>query len=148
MSSDWQDTEYEDRQALSLRQLEALAEASDLQSHTRNHPILPSCPSTLASGEILGSADDLERLIGARPRGFAYPNGDYSERDIELVRAAGYECAFTVEPGYNSADTDHYRLKRVLIADDAGETELVACASGAYAILARIIRRVLRLQSP
>jgi hypothetical protein len=55
------ETEYEDRQALSLEELRALAEVCDVQSHTRFHPTLPTCTTEVARDEIAGSASDLAR---------------------------------------------------------------------------------------
>jgi peptidoglycan/xylan/chitin deacetylase (PgdA/CDA1 family) len=133
------DLEYPDRQALSVRELAEMAPWVDFQSHSRTHPILPRCTDDVAASKIVGSAEDVERLTGIPPRAFAYPNGDFSERDVDLVRRAGYECGLTIEPGYNDARTDPYRLKRIFIDDDASLTELDVCASGVYGILMRLL---------
>lgn len=142
------ETEYDERQALSLEELRALAEVCDLQSHTRFHPVLPTCTTEVAREEITDAASELEELIGERPRAFAYPHGDYSDRDVDLVREAGYDCAFTVEPGLNLPSTDPYRLKRILVRCEAGTSELVVRASGGYVILLAALRRALHIPTP
>jgi len=134
------DTPYPDRQALSIEELARMGTQVDFQSHSRTHPILTNCTDQQAWREIAGSADELRSLTGAPARAFAYPNGVYSERVIDLVREAGYECAVTIEPGYDDATTDPYRLKRLPIGDEAGVTELVARASGVYGVLVTSVR--------
>jgi peptidoglycan/xylan/chitin deacetylase (PgdA/CDA1 family) len=135
-------TEYPTRQALSTDELRVMSARVDIQAHSRSHPILPRCSDENALSEIAGSAADLEQLTGTRPTAFAYPNGDYSERDTHLVQRAGYECAFTIDPGYNGKATDPYRLKRIVVGDDANPTELVVRASGMFGILASAARRL------
>jgi peptidoglycan/xylan/chitin deacetylase (PgdA/CDA1 family) len=135
------ETEYPDRQALSLDEIRAMAASVDFGAHTRSHPVLPECTDDRAAIEIAGSFDDVEQLTGVRAKAFAYPNGDASERDAELARQAGFECAFTVETGYDAAATDRYRLRRITVPDSAGTSELVARASGAYGALAGWLRR-------
>lgn len=136
-----QGADYPDRQALSLDEISEMSAWADVEAHTCSHPILPTCSDDQAEWEIAGSADDVERMTGMRPRAFAYPNGDRSARDVALVRTAGYEAAFTVEPGYVGAASDRYALPRIVISNDAGATELIARASGVYGALARAGRR-------
>jgi peptidoglycan/xylan/chitin deacetylase (PgdA/CDA1 family) len=136
------DADFPDRQALSLDEISEMSGWADVEPHTRSHPILPTCADEQAEREIAGSAEDVERMTGRRPRAFAYPNGDHSARDVALIQKAGYEAAFTVWPGYVSAGSDPYVLPRIVIGDDAGTTELIARASGVYGALTRAGRRV------
>jgi len=135
-------TEYPDRAALSLDEVAEMAPHVDFGAHTRSHPILPRCDADEAEREILGSADDVERMTGRRASAFAYPNGDHSPRDVDLVRRAGCDCAFTVEPGYVTAASDPYLLSRVFINERAGTTEVISAASGVYAIALGAVKRV------
>jgi peptidoglycan/xylan/chitin deacetylase (PgdA/CDA1 family) len=135
------EVEYPDRQALSLDEVTEMASVADFGSHCRTHPILPACDDELARSEIAGSAEDLEKMTGRRAGVLAYPNGDFSQRDVELVREAGYDGAMTIAAGYIDARSDPYRLNRIYIDDAAGVTELAACASGVYGGLMRWIRR-------
>ena len=53
--------------------------------------------------------------LGMPPRHFAYPNGgseDFGERDMRLVREAGFETATTSIEGINRPGADPYRLLR------------------------------------
>jgi poly-beta-1,6-N-acetyl-D-glucosamine N-deacetylase len=76
--------EFDERQALSIAELRELNSRADFQSHTVFHPILPRCSEEKAEAEIAGSRSDLQRL-GCEVYALAYPNGDYSERELRLA---------------------------------------------------------------
>ena len=104
----------------------------NFQSHTLFHPILPNCTDEEAKREIINSKLILESDYKLRINAIAYPNGDYSERDILLCKEAGYECGITVDHGFNTIDTDLFRLKRFSINDTNNIDELIVRASGVY----------------
>ncbi|MFC4172163.1 polysaccharide deacetylase family protein [Microvirga sp. GCM10011540] len=71
-------------------------------AHTHTHPILTSLPQEEASREIATSVEHLTRHLGAKPLGFAYPNGsvrDYSAAHGGAVEAEGLPLAFSLGPG-------------------------------------------------
>lgn len=111
---------YPDRQALNIKEMKEMGEDVDFQPHTQFHPILPHCTETECRQEILGSKVDLERLLGIECPHFSYPNGDYTEREIEVVKASGFRSARTTDIGWNTLETAPYQLKTIPIADDAG----------------------------
>ena len=113
---------YPDRQALNIAEMQAMAKDVDFQPHTQFHPILPRCTETECRQEILGSKTDLETLLGIECSHFSYPNGDYTEREMEIVKAGGFRSARTTDIGWNTLDTSPYRLKAIPITDDAGLT--------------------------
>lgn len=111
---------YPDRQALNISEIQQMAESVDFQPHTQFHPILPHCPEMECRREILKSKADLETLLGIECSHFSYPNGDYTEREIEIVKAGGFRSARTTDIGWNTLDTPPYQLKAIPITDDAG----------------------------
>jgi peptidoglycan/xylan/chitin deacetylase (PgdA/CDA1 family) len=113
---------YPDRQALDIAEIKEMVENVDFQPHTQFHPILPHCTDVECKQEILGSKTDLEELLGVECSHFSYPNGDYTEREIEIVKAGGFQSARTTEIGWNTLDTPPYQLKVIPITDDAGLT--------------------------
>jgi peptidoglycan/xylan/chitin deacetylase (PgdA/CDA1 family) len=119
-----------DRQALDADDLAAVLTSVDLQAHTRFHPVLTSCSDEEAEREIAGSRIEVEQLSGRSCRHFSYPNGYYTDREIELARAAGYASARTIETGWTDATSDPYRLKILGISDDASVNLLAAQLSG------------------
>ena len=133
---------YPDRQALTLSEMREMAENVGFQPHTRFHPILPRCPETECRAEILGSKTDLETLLGIACSHFSYPNGDYTEREIEMVKTGGFRSARTTDIGWNTLDTSRYRLKAVPITDDAGLTLFRAELTTIPQRLSRWIKKV------
>ncbi|MGQ9367186.1 polysaccharide deacetylase family protein [Azospirillum sp. A39] len=107
-------------QAMGWDEVRRLAAVVDYGAHTRTHPILPRCSDALAEEEIALCRAELEESLGGTPcRHFAFPNGDYAERDLGILRRAGYRTARTIEPGWNGPNTDPMRLKGFIVSDDA-----------------------------
>ena len=111
---------YPDRQALNIEEMKEMVADVDFQPHTQSHPILPYCTEAECRQEILGSKADLEKLLGIECPHFSYPNGDYTEREIEIVKASGFRSARTTVIGWNTLETAPYQLKTIPVADDAG----------------------------
>ena len=113
---------YPSRQALNRAEIEEMTENVDFQPHTQFHPILPRCTENGCRQEILGSKSDLEGLLAVECVHFSYPNGDWTEREVEIVKTGGFHSARTTEIGWNTLDTSPYRLKAIPITDTAGLT--------------------------
>jgi peptidoglycan/xylan/chitin deacetylase (PgdA/CDA1 family) len=134
------ETEFEHPQALSKKEIEEMAPFVNFQSHTLFHPFLPRCTDEEAEKEIAGSKHLLEKEFGLNINAFSFPNGDYSPRDIALCKKAGYVCAITLLPGYNTPYTDMFRLKRVSVNDTEDLHELAVKASGFWGLFRRSLR--------
>jgi peptidoglycan/xylan/chitin deacetylase (PgdA/CDA1 family) len=84
--------------------------------HTRTHPILRTLSDDEAFAEIAGCRADLTALLGVAPALFAYPNGrrgrDFDERHERMVARAGFECAFSTEPGAARGADSRWALPR------------------------------------
>ncbi len=97
-----------------LRELRRLG--MDIGAHTITHPILSGLDDAAAREEIGGGGEQLAHWLGERPTVFAYPNGvpvrDYGERDVRLVREAGFSAAVSTARGVNGADADVFQLRR------------------------------------
>lgn len=118
--------EYQNRQALDIDEIKEMMQVVDFQPHTQFHPILPHCTDTECKQEILESKTDLEKFLGVECLHFSYPNGDYTEREIEIVKAGGFRSARTTDLGWNGVNTSPYKLKAISISDDAGLTRFRA----------------------
>lgn len=88
----------------------------EIGAHTISHPILTSLEDTAALHEIAGGKAELEAIIGAPVRLFAYPNGkigkDFDERHMRMAREAGFSAAFTTAVGAVTGAQDRYQLPR------------------------------------
>jgi len=88
----------------------------EIASHTRSHPILPQLDPDQLRDELVGSKQDLERIINKPVESLAYPNGDYDDQVIASARNAGYRCAVTTESGLNKPDVEPFQLHRVFVS--------------------------------
>jgi len=123
------------RQALTAQEIRKMKPYIDFQAHTRFHPVLPMCTEEEAYDEICVCKTELETRFALDIYALAYPHGDYSDRDVELAKQAGYRCALTVDGGLNGKRTDLFRLKRIYMPDDAVPMEAVTKASGLWTAL-------------
>jgi peptidoglycan/xylan/chitin deacetylase (PgdA/CDA1 family) len=105
-----------------------------IESHTINHPILPNCSNDDAESEIQNSKHLLENILGRQVKGFAYPNGSYSMREIAYLKKHGYKYAFTTKPDYlnPSKIKCHYSLPRFEVFDGVSFEENICRMSGVW----------------
>ena len=75
-----------------LRHLEAAG--IEVGSHTHTHPCLDRCDPRTIDDEIRTSTEELQKVLGARPRAFAYPNGNYHPLAEHELRALDYQVGF------------------------------------------------------
>lgn len=132
---------YKKSKALNKVQIEEMKEFVNFQSHTMFHPILPNCSDAEALEEIKNSKFVLENNFNLKINAIAYPNGDYSERDILICKEAGYKLGITVDYGFNTIEMDPFRLKRLSVNDTDNIDELIVKSSGFWAFVKTNIRK-------
>jgi peptidoglycan/xylan/chitin deacetylase (PgdA/CDA1 family) len=115
---------------LSVEQMEAMREHVDFQAHTRFHPILTRCSDAECTTEIGESKHELEALLSNPCEHFAYPNGNYGDREVAIVKAAGFRSARTCDIGWNDQRSDPYRLRTIIIDDSASTLRFAAQLTG------------------
>jgi peptidoglycan/xylan/chitin deacetylase (PgdA/CDA1 family) len=76
---------------------ELAAGGVEIASHSATHPHLAGLAARRQAAEASASRAQLEDLLGAPVRGFAYPYGSMDEAARYAVGAAGYEYACAVE---------------------------------------------------
>ena len=84
----------------------------EIGAHTLNHPILINESDESASYEIEKSIDQLSEILNCDTRYFVYPNGDYGEREMEILKKKGIKLAFSTEKGKISHDNNIFCLPR------------------------------------
>ncbi|HEY0505291.1 MAG TPA: polysaccharide deacetylase family protein [Lysobacter sp.] len=113
---------HEDREMLEWSDVRRLvAGGIEIGGHTCSHAILSRLDEAAASEEIGLSRASIATELGVVPRHFAYPNGgsdDFGERDVRLVREAGFETATTSIEGINRPGADPYRLLRFNVHEE------------------------------
>lgn len=128
------DKEFDAPWAMSKEEILEMSKWVDMQSHTVFHPILPKCDDHEASFEITNCKSILEKDYGFNINALAYPNGDYCDRDIEIAKNAGFKFGLTIEKGFNTIQTDPFKLKRLDPDDTSNLDELIVKSSGALSL--------------
>lgn len=116
--------------AMTWDEVDRMADVADFGAHTRTHPILLQCDDRLCAEEIGLCRVELEDALGRSCDHFAFPNGDFGEREVEEIRNAGYRTARTIDPGWNHAKSDPLRLKAFPLSDDASVDWLTVQLTG------------------
>ena len=130
-----------ERSALTWYELEQLENSKfiSIGGHTATHPILTMCNASEIKDELSQSKEIIENRIKKKVKYFAYPNGDFNEEVIEIVKR-DYVLAFTTVPGYIKTDSDLYKLPRNAINDRGWLFENIAKSIGAWqATVGRIL---------
>lgn len=91
-----------DREALNIEQVRKISRTEEITigGHTHTHPILPNCDEETVYRELTDSRKRLETWTGTAVTSFAYPNGDFGNREKAILRKLGYKLAFTNQPKY------------------------------------------------
>jgi peptidoglycan/xylan/chitin deacetylase (PgdA/CDA1 family) len=89
-------------------------------SHTRSHRILTTLEDKEILDELIRSKDRLiaEKAVDPSFIPFSYPNGNYNEKILKMVKEAGYNLAVTAENGWNDSNSNLFKLKRIGIHQD------------------------------
>ncbi len=96
--------------------LRALQSAGvDVGGHTVHHAVLANLPLASARREVEACRDQIAAHLRGPPRHFAYPNGFHTPAVREMVRAAGFQAAVTIEDEENRHGGDPFALKRKVL---------------------------------
>ncbi|MCL5670451.1 MAG: polysaccharide deacetylase family protein [Acidobacteria bacterium] len=99
---------------MSAAQVRELADSGfEIGSHTLTHPRLTELNDTDLDEEIAGSKHKLEDLTGKEVRSFSYPYGDYDNRVLRAVVAAGYSSAVSTRLGVVKDGASVFEIPRV-----------------------------------
>jgi peptidoglycan/xylan/chitin deacetylase (PgdA/CDA1 family) len=91
-------------------------------AHTMHHPILTRISVEQVREEVMGSKSRIEKELGQRVLGFAYPNGQASDLNTgieQIVAESGIKAAFTLLSGPSSLDEvkrDPFAIRRIFIS--------------------------------
>ena len=94
----------------------------ELGAHTASHPILTRISLDAVSAELLQSKQRIEAEVGKPVLSFAYPNGqssDFNHEVIDRVHRAGFQSAFTLLPGPTRRSTaikNHLTIRRIFLS--------------------------------
>jgi peptidoglycan/xylan/chitin deacetylase (PgdA/CDA1 family) len=125
------DKEYAgDRQALNRDEIERMKEVVDFGIHTCYHPVLIQCSLQEKKEEILESKSRIENILGHPVYSFSYPNGNYDNDCIDILKECGIKVARTTDAGWNSKRLNKYMLKVTGVSDHSSKNKLIAELTG------------------
>ncbi len=102
-------------------------------SHTKHHPILPKCDENKMEYEILEAHHKLKQWIGKTVPYFAYPNGSYGIREIEILKKHKFKLAFTTKPyPIKLKETDPFQIPRCEILEHVSLAENICRITGTW----------------
>lgn len=104
----------EGRPVMTALQMRELDQCHEIGSHTRTHCYLLNCPKSEAREEIETGKRQLEDLLGHHIDGFCYPGGKFDSDVTELVKAAGFSYARTVENLRTDIGDDPWQMPTTL----------------------------------
>lgn len=135
-----------DREALTREELTGISETKfvSIGSHTVTHPILTKCSDEMALFEIFESRKILEKWLNKNIVHFAYPNGTYSQREMEILKICGYQMAFTTNPKYITRRniSQAYAIPRVDILETVSFSENICRMTGLWFQKKELIRLI------
>ena len=120
----------------------------EIESHTINHYRLTDIPEKAAKKEIEESKHRIEQELNQPVAHFCYPDGFFSDKVKEMVKAAGYQTALAVTSrdgtkGLNTPQEDPYELKRIYISNQPYVCVFAVQVAGILAMVRNIARRFL-----
>jgi peptidoglycan/xylan/chitin deacetylase (PgdA/CDA1 family) len=85
------------RPVMNRSQISELGKTFEIGAHTLEHVAIDTLSDAEALAQLSGSREWLEQLTGSPCRVFCFPGGKFRNRQLPLVRQAGFEAARTVE---------------------------------------------------
>jgi peptidoglycan/xylan/chitin deacetylase (PgdA/CDA1 family) len=85
----------------------------DIQSHSCNHYIHNIIKNDVLENEMRSSKEEIENNLQKTVTFYSYPCGSYNTRCLQMLKATGYEAAFSVHPGMATRNSDVRRLPRI-----------------------------------
>lgn len=124
------------REAMTIDQVKNAGNSKfiTIGGHTHTHPILINCEDELVYDELIISKQKLETWTGKEVCYFAYPNGDYSPREIKMLEKLKYRLAFSSHPEYITPEKigDTYLLPRFGFLEGASFAENICRIVGVW----------------
>lgn len=124
------------RDAMTVEQVKSVSRSPyiTIGSHTVTHPILINCNEMKVYEELKLSRHKLESWIGKEVAYFAYPNGDFSQREVQILKKLNYRLAFSSQPKYLTPKSlkDNFTLPRFGFLEGASTAENICRMAGIW----------------
>lgn len=110
----------------------------EIASHGLNHNHMTKLSDTEVKREFEQSKTNLERIIDDKVFSFAYPYGDYSNREKNLANLSGYHFAIGTVNGPLKLTEDFYAIRRIQVFPNETKLSFLKKTSGFYLRLCRL----------
>lgn len=124
------------REAMTIDQIKRISRSDlvTLGGHSHSHAILTTCTDKEMDVELAHSKEKLTSWIGKEVECFAYPNGDFSQREIEVVKKFGYTLGFGNNARYLTREelNKNYSLPRFGFLEGASFVENICRMVGVW----------------
>jgi len=116
----------------------------EMGGHTTSHPILTRVSLDEAATEISQSRQRIEDELRKSATSFAYPNGqasDFNGEIVKRVQQAGFETAFTLLSGptrYETVVSQPFAIRRIFLSYEDSFSRFVAKLVGVPRIISRL----------
>ena len=125
-----------DRDALTIEEVKTISQSPyiTIGSHTVTHPILTMCNDEKSKYELVESQKTLENWTNKSVHFFAYPNGNYTQREINVLKSNGFQMAFTTKPEYVTLDSfkSPFEIPRFDVLEDVSFAENIIRMTGVW----------------
>lgn len=100
---------------LNMLDLQRLAKSDciTIGAHTHGHELLDQLEPQRIRETISAANHHISCITGAQPRHFSYPNGNYNQEVLDLVREVGYKTAVTTMCGTWSSRNSQLEIPRI-----------------------------------
>ncbi|MFQ5994994.1 MAG: polysaccharide deacetylase family protein [Acidiferrobacterales bacterium] len=113
----------------------------EIGSHGLLHRRFPKLEAVEVEREVVDSKHVLEDLISDEVVSFAYPYGEYGQREVAAVRNAGYRFGIGTSNGPMRMIDDLYRIRRIPIFARTSRAAFWKKTSGYYLRYCRLKRK-------
>jgi peptidoglycan/xylan/chitin deacetylase (PgdA/CDA1 family) len=109
----------------------------EIGNHTWSHPCLNRCDESTIESEIVDAHRSLAQTLGAPPKWFAYPNGDWDERAEAVLTRLGYQLAFLFDHRMADLAGSPLRVSRLRVNSDTSTDRFAIISSGLHPAIHR-----------
>jgi peptidoglycan/xylan/chitin deacetylase (PgdA/CDA1 family) len=103
-------------------------------NHTVNHPITKRCEIDDLQYEITKASEELKSWINKDIKYFAYPNGDFDERETPFLIENNIKLAFTTVPNHinSNIENNNFQIPRFSVNDNGSFSENICKMVGVW----------------
>lgn len=125
-----------EREAMTIEQIKKIGKSKWITfgGHSHSHPILNRCNEKELIFEIEICKQKIENWLREEINSFAYPNGDFGQREINALKVAGYRIGFANNPEFITPENinDNYKIPRIGFLEGASNAENKCRAMGIW----------------